>query len=173
MLPKIGASTDTITRQAIEASPQGDNTPIDKAILQFPGVSYDFAVSNPSFHVRSEYGNVQWRINGIVIPEGVSALGPVLDTNFVGSMSLLDGTLPAQYGLRTAGVLDITSRSFAAPGGEIDLYGAAIIRSRRALIMAAASAIRSTSSPRAAIGTISGWRIDFELQRYPRRHAAG
>ncbi len=123
LLPKIGASTDTITRQAIEASPQGDNTPIDKAILQFPGVSYNSAVSNPSFHVRSEYANVQWRINGIVIPEGVSALGPVLDTNFVGSMSLLDGTLPSQYGLRTAGVLDITSRSFAAPGGEIDLYG--------------------------------------------------
>ncbi len=38
-------------------------------------------------------------------------------------MSLLTGTLPAQYGLRTAGVLDITSRSFAAPGGDISLYG--------------------------------------------------
>jgi len=123
LLPKIGASTDTITRQAIEASPQGDNTPIDKVILQFPGVSYDTAVSNPSFHVRNEYANVQWRINGVVIPEGVSALGPVLDTNFIGSMSLLAGTLPAQYGLRTAGVLDITSRAFAVPGGEVSLYG--------------------------------------------------
>ena len=58
-----------------------------------------------------------------MLPEGVSALGPFLDTNFVGSMSLLTGTLPAQYGLRTAGVLDITSRSFATPGGEISLYG--------------------------------------------------
>ena len=38
-------------------------------------------------------------------------------------MSLLTGTLPAQYGLRTAGVLDITSRSFAVPGGEVSLYG--------------------------------------------------
>ena len=47
----------------------------------------------------------------------------MLDTNFIGSMSLLTGTLPAQYGLRTAGVLDITSRSFAAPGGEVSLYG--------------------------------------------------
>jgi hypothetical protein len=33
------------------------------------------------------------------------------------------GTLPAQYGLRTAGVLDITSRSFAMPSGEVSLYG--------------------------------------------------
>ncbi len=123
LLPKIGASTYTITRQAIVDMPQGDNTPIDKVILQMPGVSYDSAVSNPDFHVRNEYANVQYRINGVVIPEGVSALGPVIDTNFVRSMSLLTGTLPAQYGLRTAGVLDITSRAFAAPSGDISLYG--------------------------------------------------
>ncbi len=123
LLPKIGASTTTITRDNIQNLPQGDNTPIDKVILQLPGVSYDSAVSNPNFHVRNEYANVQIRINGVVLPEGVSSLGPFLDTNFIGSMTLLDGTLPAQYGLRTAGVLDITSRSFAQPGGEISLYG--------------------------------------------------
>jgi hypothetical protein len=123
LLPKIGASTYTITRQAIVDMRQGDNTPIDKVILQMPGVSYDSAVSNPDFHVRNEYANVQYRVNGVVIPEGVSALGPVIDTNFVRSMSLLTGTLPAQYGLRTAGVLDITSRAFAAPSGDISLYG--------------------------------------------------
>jgi hypothetical protein len=43
--------------------------------------------------------------------------------SFLGSMSLLTGTLPAQYGLRTASVLDITSRTFATPGGEVSLYG--------------------------------------------------
>jgi outer membrane receptor protein involved in Fe transport len=123
ILPKIGASTYTITRQTIENLPQGDNTPIDKVILQMPGVSYDTAVSNPSFHVRNEYANVQIRINGVALPEGVSSLGPFLDTNFIGSMSLLTGALPAEYGLRTAGVLDITSRSFATPGGEVSLYG--------------------------------------------------
>jgi outer membrane receptor protein involved in Fe transport len=123
LLPKIGASTYTITRDTIENLPQADNTPIDKVILQMPGVSYDSAVSNPSFHVRGEYANVQTRINGVVVPEGVSGLGPFLDTNFIGSMSLLTGALPAEYGLRTAGVLDITSRAFAAPSGEVGLYG--------------------------------------------------
>ncbi|HUD88751.1 MAG TPA: TonB-dependent receptor [Xanthobacteraceae bacterium] len=123
LLPKIGASTYTISRQTIENLPQGDNTPIDKVILQMPGVSYDSAASNPNFHVRNEYANVQFRINGVVLPEGVSALGPFIDTNFIGSMSLLTGALPAQYGLRTAGVLDITSRSFATPGGDVSLYG--------------------------------------------------
>ncbi|MGO9045652.1 MAG: TonB-dependent receptor [Xanthobacteraceae bacterium] len=123
LLPKIGATTYTISRQAILDMPQGDNTPIDKVILQMPSVSYDSAVSNPNFHVRNEYANVQYRINGVVIPEGISALGPLFDTNFIASMSLLTGTLPAQYGLRTAGVLDITSRSYAVPGGEVSLYG--------------------------------------------------
>jgi outer membrane receptor protein involved in Fe transport len=123
LLPKIGATVDTITRAAIEKLPQGDNAPIDKVILQFPGVSYDSAASNPNFHVRNEYANVQIRLNGVVLPEGVSGLGAFIDTNFVGSMSLLTGALPAQYGLRTAGVLDITSRSFATPGGEVGIYG--------------------------------------------------
>jgi outer membrane receptor protein involved in Fe transport len=123
LLPKLGASTSTINRDTIVSLPQGDNTPIDKLILQLPGVSYDSAVSNPNFHIRNEYANVQFRINGVVLPEGVSSLGPFLDTNFIGSMSLLTGTLPAQYGLRTAGVLDITSRSFATPGGEVSIYG--------------------------------------------------
>jgi outer membrane receptor protein involved in Fe transport len=123
LLPKIGASTYTITRDTIEKLPQADNAPIDKVILQMPGVSYDSAASNPNFHVRNEYANVQFRINGVVVPEGVSGLGAFLDTNFMGSVSLLTGALPAEYGLRTAGVLDITSRSFATPGGEVGLYG--------------------------------------------------
>jgi outer membrane receptor protein involved in Fe transport len=123
LLTKLGASTYTINRDAIQRLPQGDNTPIDKLILQMPGVSYDSAASNPNFHVRNEYANVQIRINGVVVPEGVSALGPFLDSNFIGSMSLLTGALPAEYGLRTAGVLDITSRAFAAPEGAVSVYG--------------------------------------------------
>jgi outer membrane receptor protein involved in Fe transport len=123
ILPKLGATSYTVDRAAIENTPQGDNQSIDKLILQFPGVNYDSAVSNPNFHVRSEYANVQTRLNGVVLPEGVSALGPVIDTSIIQSISLLTGTLPAQYGGRTAGVLDITTRSFSAPSGDVSIYG--------------------------------------------------
>jgi hypothetical protein len=123
VLTKLGATSYTIDRTAIETMPQGDNTPVDKLVLQLPGVNYDSAASNPNFHVRGEYANVQTRINGLVLPEGVSGLGPVIDTNFIGSLSLLTGTLPAQYGLRTAGVLDITSRAFSISGGSVSVYG--------------------------------------------------
>jgi hypothetical protein len=123
ILPKFGATSYTVDRAAIESMPQGDNQSIDKLVLQFPGVNYDSAVSNPNFHVRGEYANVQTRLNGVVLPEGVSALGPTIDTSIIGSISLLTGTLPAQYGGRTAGVLDITTRSYSVPSGDVSIYG--------------------------------------------------
>jgi outer membrane receptor protein involved in Fe transport len=123
LLPSFGASTYTMTRASILDLPQADNQPIDKLILQIPGVSYDSAVSNPNFHIRGEYANAQIRINGVVLPEGVSGLGAYLATSFIGNMQFLTGTLPAQYGLRTAGVFNITTRAFATPGGDIGFYG--------------------------------------------------
>lgn len=123
LTPNIGVSTYTFGRQELEALPQGTNAPLDKVLLQAPGVSQDSAASG-SLHVRNEHANLQYRINGILIPEGVSGFGQLFDTNFVGSMSLLTGALPAQYGLRTTGVVDIQTRSGAnEPGGTIGLYG--------------------------------------------------
>jgi outer membrane receptor protein involved in Fe transport len=123
LLPELGATTYNIDQEALQALPQGKNTPLDKVLLQIPGVSYDSAISNPDFHVRNEYANVQYRINGIQLPDGVSALGPILESGFIGNLSLLDGVLPAQYGLRTAGVVDITTKTAFDPGGNLDLYG--------------------------------------------------
>jgi outer membrane receptor protein involved in Fe transport len=123
LLPKIGATSFVLDTAAISALPQGADTPIDKVVLQAPGVSYDSAVSNPDFHVRNEYANTQTRINGIMLPEGVSGLGPVLETGFIGGLDLLDGALPAQYGLRTAGVLDLKTKSDFSPGGNASVYG--------------------------------------------------
>ena len=123
LLPKIGATSFALDSAAIQSLPQGKDTPIDKLVLQTPGISYDSAASNPSFHVRNEYANTQTRINGIMLPEGVSGLGPVLETGFVGNFDLLTGALPAQYGLRTAGVLDLTTKSQFVPGGSVSLYG--------------------------------------------------
>jgi outer membrane receptor protein involved in Fe transport len=123
LMPKIGSTDYTIDEDALQALPQGRNTPLDKVLLQTPGVSYDSAISNPDFHVRNEYANVQYRVNGIQLPDGISALSSVLETGFVGNLNLLDGTLPAQYGLRTAAVVDITTKTEFDAGGNLDLYG--------------------------------------------------
>jgi outer membrane receptor protein involved in Fe transport len=119
----IGAGSYELNHQAIEALPQGANTTLDKVLLQFPGVTQDSAASG-ELHVRNEHGNLQYRINGIMLPDGVGAFGQILDTGIVGSLALLTGALPAQYGLRTAGVLDIQTRADAFNNsGSVSVYG--------------------------------------------------
>ena len=123
ILAPIGATATVVTRQDIQALPQGDNTPLDKVLLQLPGVTQDSAASG-ELHVRNEHANLQYRINGIMLPDGVGAFGQILDTGIVGSLALLTGALPAQFGLRTAGVLDIQTRNDAFNNsGSIGVYG--------------------------------------------------
>src|ERR1700675_4933257 len=119
----VGANSYEINHQAIEALPQGNNAPLDKVLLQMPGVTQDSAASG-ELHVRNEHGNLQYRINGIMLPDGVGAFGQILDTGIVGSLALLTGALPAQYGLRTAGVLDIETKADAFNNsGSVSVYG--------------------------------------------------
>ena len=118
-----GAGSYEMNQQALEALPQGTNTPLDKALLQVPGVSQDSAASG-QLHVRNEHANLQYRINGIMLPDGVGAFGQIIDTGIVGSLALITGALPAQYGLRTAGVLDIQTKADAFNNsGSIGVYG--------------------------------------------------
>ena len=96
---------------------------LDKVLLQMPGVTQDSAASG-ELHVRNEHANLQYRINGIMLPDGVGAFGQILDTGIVGSLALLTGALPAQYGLRTAGVLDIQTKADAFNNsGSVSVYG--------------------------------------------------
>ena len=118
-----GAGSYELGRQALEALPQGTNTPLDKVLLQTPGVSQDSAASG-DLHVRNEHANLQYRINGIMLPDGVGAFGQIIDTGIVGNLALITGALPAQYGLRTAGVLDIQTKADAFNNsGSISVYG--------------------------------------------------
>jgi len=121
--PRIGASTYTLDSGAIQDLPNAQNTPLDDAILQMPGVDQDNA-ANGGLHIRNEHLNVQYRIDGVIIPDGVSFFGNDLSTRFVDSMQLITGALPAEYGLRTAGIVDIQSKSgLFTPGGSITLSG--------------------------------------------------
>ena len=103
--------------------PGGTNTSLEKVLLQAPGVTQDSDVQG-GLHIRNEHANIAYRFNGIMLPEGVQGFGQVLESSFIGRMALLTGTLPAQYGLRTAGVLDINTRIPTTTGsGSIGVYG--------------------------------------------------
>jgi hypothetical protein len=123
LLPKAGANVYSLDRAAIEALPQGDQTPLEKVLLQTPGVSQDSAASG-NLHIRNEHANVQYRVDGILLPDGVSGFSQLMETSFASSMSLVTGALPAQYGLRTSALVDIVSRAPpTTPGGSVTLYG--------------------------------------------------
>lgn len=119
--PEIGASQYVFERQAIRDLPLGDATPLNQVLLQAPGVVQD---SFGQLHVRGDHADLQYRINGIIIPESISGFGQTLDSRVVERMQLLSGALPAQYGYRTAGVVEITTRP--APnetGGSVGTTG--------------------------------------------------
>ncbi len=111
--PEIGASQYVFERQTIDQLPLGDSTPLNQILLQAPGVVQD---SYGQLHVRGDHADLQYRVNGIIIPESISGFGQTLDARVVEKLQLLTGALPAQYGYRTAGVVDITTRP--APGNS-------------------------------------------------------
>lgn len=117
--PEIGASQYVISGQAIEQLPLGDATPLNQVLLQAPGVVQD---SFGQLHVRGDHADIQYRINGVIIPESISGFGQTLDARMIENLQFLTGALPAQYGYRTAGIVDITTKP--APntsGGSVGL----------------------------------------------------
>jgi outer membrane receptor protein involved in Fe transport len=119
----IGTASDTISHDTIQDLPQGTNQSVEKVLLQAPGVSQDSAASG-LLHVRNDHANVQFRINGVMLPDGVTGFGSIFDTSFIGSMALVVGALPAEFGLRTVGLVDITTRNDVFNNsGTVSMYG--------------------------------------------------
>ena len=109
IIPDLGATAHTFTKEQIQTLSQGANAPFNEVILRAPGVAQDSAV-NGDLHVRGEHANLQYRINDVLLPEGITGFGLELDPRFVDSMELITGALPAAYGFRTAGVVDIHTK---------------------------------------------------------------
>ncbi len=118
--PALGASTYTINSATIQAQPGGENQQLNQVILQLPGVVQD---SYGQIHVRDDHNGIQYRLNGTILPEGISVFGQTLSPRLIDSLSLITGALPAQYGLQTAGIIDVTTKSGLENGGSMSLYG--------------------------------------------------
>jgi hypothetical protein len=119
----IGTTSDTISHDTIQDLPGGTNQSVERVLLQAPGVSQDSAASG-LLHVRNDHANVQFRINGVLLPDGLTGFGSIFDTSFIGSISLVTGALPAEYGLRTVGLVDIKTRTdLFNNSGSVSVYG--------------------------------------------------
>jgi outer membrane receptor protein involved in Fe transport len=119
--PSLGATVYDFSKRVIENVPQGESAPLNQVLLRAPGVVQD---SFGQIHVRGDHGNVQYRLDGVQLPQGLSLFNNILATRYADQMSLLTGALPAQYGLHTAGIVDITVKSGTTnPGAEATITG--------------------------------------------------
>ncbi|TLZ36655.1 MAG: TonB-dependent receptor [Gammaproteobacteria bacterium] len=90
-------------------------------MLQVPDAAQD---SFGQLHIRGDHNGLQFRLNGVILPDGISVFGQTLPPRMIASMKLITGSLPAEYGLRSAGIIDLTTKGGALqPGGDLSLYG--------------------------------------------------
>ena len=119
--PSLGAVTYKIGADQIQSTSQGENAPFQQVLLRAPGVVQD---EFGEVHVRGDHGDVQYRINGVLLPEGLNGFGQEIDIRLINTVTLITGTLPAQFGDRTAGIIDVTTKSGSElNGGELSMYG--------------------------------------------------
>jgi len=115
IVPNLGATRYTIGPDRLDSQALGENAPFNETILRFPGVARD---SFGQLHVRGEHGNLQYRIDDVLVPESIPGFGPELATRFADNISLMTGALPAQFGFRQTAVIDIHTKNGAAFTGN-------------------------------------------------------
>src|SRR5438874_13577296 len=110
IVPSLGATRYTVGPDRLDSQAQGEDAPFNQTILRFPGVAQD---SFGQLHVRGEHANLQYRINDVLLPEGITGFGQELESRFADNISLMTGALPAQFGFRTTGVIDVHTKTGA------------------------------------------------------------
>ena len=93
--PSLGATTSTSWPQAFieNLAPAGANTQLNQVILQAPGAAQD---SFGQLHIRGDHGNIQFRLNNVILPEGLQVFGQTLSPRLASNIDLITGALPAQ-----------------------------------------------------------------------------
>ena len=105
---ETGGRSYRISQKDIANMPQGESTPLNQVLLQAPGVTQD---SYGQLHVRGDHADLQYRLNGVILPESISGFGQTLSPSLIKSVNVLTGALPAQFGYRTAGIVDIQTKT--------------------------------------------------------------
>ncbi|MBV9698172.1 MAG: TonB-dependent receptor, partial [Gammaproteobacteria bacterium] len=118
---QTGASTYTFSDADIQGAPGGDNRQLNQVMLQVPDAAQD---SFGQLHIRGDHNGLQFRLNGVILPDSIAVFGQTLPPRMVAQFKLITGSLPAEYGLRSAGIIDLTTKGGALqPGGELAVYG--------------------------------------------------
>src|ERR1700743_838701 len=70
-----GASTYKFDSKAIESQPGGSEVQLNQVMLQIPDAAQD---SFGQLHIRGDHNGLQYRLNGVILPDGISFFGQTL-----------------------------------------------------------------------------------------------
>ena len=116
------SETYSVNRKDIETLPRGNNVDLEDVLATVPGATYG---ALKQVHIRQDHANLQLRIDGVPIPETVtSTFTDVISPRAWERADIILGGMEAQYGNRTAAVVDITGKSGTKPGfGSVQMFG--------------------------------------------------
>jgi hypothetical protein len=119
---KASSETYSVSRKDIEALPRGNNVELHDVLQTIPSVTYG---ALKQLHIRQDHANMQFRIDGVPIPDTVSStFSDVITPRAWERADIILGGMEAQYGNKTAAIVDITSKSGTKPGfGSVQMFG--------------------------------------------------
>lgn len=122
VLSKASGETYKISRKDIEDLPRGNNVELQDVLITVPSAVYG---SLKQVHIRQDHANLQLRVDGVPIPDTVSStFSDVISPRAWERADIILGGMEAQYGNKTAAVLDITTKSGTKPGfGSAQMFG--------------------------------------------------
>ena len=94
-----GASTYKFDSKAIEAEPGGNNVQLNQVMLQLPDAAQD---SFGQLHIRGDHNGLQFRLNGVILPDAISFFGQTLPPRMISSLKLITGSLRVGASARLA-----------------------------------------------------------------------
>ncbi len=111
-----GVLSQKLTADFIKSLPLSAYQSVNNVVLYTsPGVVQD---SSGQIHVRGDHANIQYRINGSYLPIDLAGFSSVVPTRAIESINFLTGVVPPEYGLHTAGILNITTKQGFEKGGS-------------------------------------------------------
>ena len=120
----VSQSINTETKEDIEKLPRGSSISLPNLMTETnPGMILG---SFGQVFVRGNHANIQYQIDGVQLPDSLSgAFGDAFSPRNIDRVEFITGGIPAEFGNRLAGVVNIITKSGTeTPGGSLELnYG--------------------------------------------------
>jgi TonB dependent receptor-like, beta-barrel len=119
---RLSGESYSVSRKDIEELPRGNNIALNDLLLTLPS-AVDGGLKQ--VHIRQDHANFQFRIDGVPVPDTVSSVFmDVISPRTWERADIILGGPEAQFGNKTAAVIDITTKSGTQPdSGSVQFFG--------------------------------------------------